>query len=69
MMSGVHISEIEVFGHGFFQDILTLMRTLDVEELTREDVIRYKDQLLGRAGGGTRVDRSKPCKGCKDKKK
>lgn len=74
MISGIHIDDIQVFGHGIFQDILTLMHTLDVDELSKKDVERYRDQLLSRARKGVKTERSgkgkkKPCKGCKDKKK
>ena len=70
MISGIHIDDLQVFGHGLFQDILTLMNVLDTEELTKQDVERYRDQLLNRAKKGKTGKRSrKPCKGCKDKKK
>ncbi len=70
MMSGTHISDLDVYGHGFFADILTLMGILDVDELSKQDVIRYRDQILNRAKKGKAGRRQeKPCKGCKDKKK
>ena len=74
MISGIHTDDLQVFGHGFFQDVLTLMNVLDTGELTQEDVERYRDRLLNRAKKGVKNGTSskgkrKPCKGCKDKKK
>ena len=74
MISGIHIDDLQVFSHGLFQDILTLMTVLETEELTKNDVERYRDQLLNRAKKGVKKGTSgkgkrKPCKGCKDKKK
>ena len=68
MMPGVHIKELDAFGRGFFQDILTLMQTLDIEELTKEDVTRYRDNLFKYNRKGNKTHKRKPCKGCKDKK-
>jgi len=80
MMPGMHIRDLEVFSHGLFQDILTLMETLDTEELSKEDVKRYRDNLIkynnrihsqpnrlkeSKENRGSK----KPCKSCKDKKK
>jgi len=70
MMSGIGIGDLDVFGHGLFQDILTLMKTLDTEELTKKDVTRYRDMLLKNSipiVSNRSTSKRKPCKGCKDK--
>ncbi len=69
MISGISIRDLEIFGHGLFQDILTLMNVLDTDELTRKDAERYRDLLLKNRGQGSKPVPRKPCKGCKDKKK
>lgn len=72
MIPGIHIKDLEVFGPGMFQDILNIMETLDTEELTKDDVTRYRDQLrkyLREGNNISKAGRRKPCKGCKDKKK
>lgn len=43
MMPGIHISDLDAFSHGFFQDILTLMKELGKDNLTKEEV----DKFLG----------------------
>lgn len=39
------IAKLDTFSHGFFQDILTMMKVLDIESLTKNEIngiIGYK---------------------------
>ena len=79
------IKRLEVFGHGFFQDIITFMKHLDLEYITEKQATAYRDFLvkpytLKKSGRrhrfGTPIPgarpielKRKPCKGCKDKEK
>ena len=79
------IKKLEVFGHGFFQDIVTFMKHLDLEYITEKQATAYRDFLvkpytLRKSGRrhrfGTPIPgarpielKRKPCKGCKDKEK
>jgi len=35
------IEKLKAFRYGFFQDILTLMKVLEVEQIRREDILDY----------------------------
>lgn len=46
---GININDVEklgVFGHGFFQDILTFMKHLGLQHITDRQVAAYRDYLV-----------------------
>ena len=77
-------SKLQVFSRGFLQDVLTFMKMMDMEGITREDVKRYikkdKGKELKKSGKrkqfGKPVGNPKPfsekknlgCKGCEEKR-
>lgn len=71
-------SKLQVFSRGFLQDALTLIKMMDEEKITREDIKRYikgpkksgKRKQFGTPVGNPKpLSKKKGCKGCADKEK
>lgn len=67
-MKNIEKKDLVLFGHGFFQDILTLMKLLDVEEITKKEVTEYRDRFLKpyKKTSGKRRQFGKPIPGARD---
>ncbi len=65
---------LEAFSRGFFQDILTLMKELKKDVLTRNEIEEFIGNVLTIPSNKKALmkemgwELKKPCKGCKDKK-